>query len=131
MLGWAVLLHFIGDYLIQSHWMATEKVNRWWPAIVHGVTYTLPFLLLTTSLPALGVICLTHIVIDRYRLAKHFTWVKNHLAPRSYPQPSWAKAKENGGFPTQVPAFLAIWLMIITDNIFHILINTAALLWLT
>jgi hypothetical protein len=131
MLAWSVLLHFIGDYITQSHWMATQKVNRWIPAIAHGVTYTLPFLLLTTSLPALAVICGTHIIIDKYRLAKHFIWIKNHLAPRSYAQPQWADAKENGGYAKDVPPFMAIWLMIIVDNIIHILINFGALTWLS
>ena len=39
------LAHMVGDYVIQSHWMAVEKTKRWWPAIAHGVTYGLPFLL--------------------------------------------------------------------------------------
>jgi hypothetical protein len=41
------LAHMVGDYLIQNHWMAVEKTKRWWPAVVHGVTYGLPFLLIT------------------------------------------------------------------------------------
>ncbi|MEU5049240.1 hypothetical protein [Streptomyces sp. NPDC021096] len=28
--------HLVGDYLMQSYWMATEKVNHWWLAIAHG-----------------------------------------------------------------------------------------------
>ncbi|MBT2390812.1 DUF3307 domain-containing protein [Streptomyces sp. ISL-1] len=31
----SLLAHLAGDYLIQSDWMATEKVKRWWPAVVH------------------------------------------------------------------------------------------------
>jgi hypothetical protein len=110
--------------------MATQKVEKWIPAIAHGVVYSLPFLILTTSLPALAVICVTHIIIDKYRLAKHFTWMKNHLAPRSYAQPRWVDAKENGGFAKDVPVWLSTWLMIIADNIIHILINFGALTWL-
>lgn len=131
MLAESVLAHFVGDYLLQSHWMATKKVEQWIPAIAHGVAYSLPFLILTTSWAALLVICSTHIIIDRYRLAKHFTWMKNHLAPLSYAQPQWAEAKDNGGYAKEVPAWLAIWLMIIVDNIIHILINYGALLWLS
>lgn len=44
-----ILAHLIGDYLIQSHWMATEKTKRWWPAIAHAVTYGLPYLIVTRS----------------------------------------------------------------------------------
>ncbi|WP_205679869.1 DUF3307 domain-containing protein [Paenarthrobacter ureafaciens] len=32
---WILLAHLIGDYLIQSDWMASEKTKRWWPAIAH------------------------------------------------------------------------------------------------
>ncbi|MER6531357.1 hypothetical protein [Streptomyces sp. NPDC001508] len=44
-----------GDCLIQSDWMATEKVKRSWPAIVHGITYGLPFLVITRSPLALAI----------------------------------------------------------------------------
>ena len=66
-----LLAHLAGDYLIQSHWMATQKTSRWWPAIAHGVTYTLPYALVTQSPLALAVIAGTHVVIDRYRLARY------------------------------------------------------------
>lgn len=68
---WIVLAHLVGDYVIQSHWMATEKTKHWLPAIVHGVTYTLPHALITQSPLALVVIGGTHIIIDRFRLARH------------------------------------------------------------
>lgn len=125
---WSVILHFVGDYLIQTNWMANEKINRWIPAIVHGVTYAIPFLLLTQSIPALLVIAGTHVVIDHYRLAKHFIWAKNLLSPGR--QPSWSEAKQNAGFPKEVPVWMSTWLMVITDNTIHVLINFAALTWL-
>jgi hypothetical protein len=179
---YGVLLHFVGDYLVQTNWMANEKVNKWLPAWIHAVTYTLPFLLLTRNVWALLIICVTHAIIDHYRLAKHFIWAKNFLfdpriqdgfeakwtndAGYSYsmrysskydaldaragrpihsgmsvappwakpvylPRTTWAEAKENGGFAKSTPPFMAIWLMIITDNIFHILINSAALVYFT
>ena len=78
------LAHLVGDYLLQSHWMATEKTKRWWPAAAHALTYGLPFLLITQSPLALAVIVGTHAVIDRYRLARHVVWAKNQLAPHSH-----------------------------------------------
>ena len=39
-----ILAHLIGDYLLQSHWMAQEKTKRSIAAAVHAVSYTLPFL---------------------------------------------------------------------------------------
>jgi hypothetical protein len=120
-----ILAHLVGDYLIQSHWMATEKVNRWWPAIAHGLTYTLPYMLVTQSIAALAVIAGTHVVIDRYRLAKHVVWLKNQFAPRSH-----RPARTATGYPDNTPAWLAVWLLIVADNTLHLLINTAAVVWL-
>lgn len=126
MLGfWIVLCHLAGDYLLQSHWMATEKTKRLWPAIVHGVTYTLPFLFLTQSWVALAVICGTHIVIDRYRLAKHFTWFKNLFAPKAY-----RAGHTETGYPDSAPVWLTMWLMIIVDNTIHLAINALAILYM-
>lgn len=123
-----LLAHLVGDYLIQSHWMATEKTKRWWPAIAHGVTYGLPFLLVTQSPAALAVIVVTHIVIDRYRLARHVVWLKNQLGPASH-RPSWADASATG-YPSSTPPWLSVWLLIIADNTLHLLINVAAVTWL-
>lgn len=125
---WIVLAHLVGDYVIQSHWMATEKTKHWLPAIVHGVTYTLPYALITQSPLALVVIGGTHIIIDRFRLARHVAWLKNQLGPKRS-RPRWADARATG-YPSETPAWLAVWLMIITDNTIHLLINTAAILWM-
>jgi hypothetical protein len=125
---WIVLAHLVGDYVIQSHWMATEKTKHWLPAVVHGVTYTLPYALITQSPLALVVIGGTHIIIDRFRLARHVAWLKNQLGPKRS-RPRWADAKATG-YPSETPAWLSVWLMIITDNTIHLLINTAAILWM-
>lgn len=122
-----ILAHFVGDYLLQSHWMATEKTKRWWPAVVHGVTYTLPYLMVTQSLWALLIIAGTHIVIDRFRLARQLMWLKNLIGPRAF-RTSWAEAKGNSGYSASIPPWLAVWLMIVADNTCHLLINTGAIL---
>lgn len=77
-----LLAHLVGDYLIQSDWMAKQKLVRWWPAVAHGVTYTLPYLFVTQNPWALLIIGGTHIVIDRYRLAKYVVWLKNQVGAR-------------------------------------------------
>jgi len=120
-----VLAHLVGDYLLQSHWMATCKTQRWWPAVAHGLTYTLPYLLVTQSAWALLVICGTHIVIDRYRLARHVVWLKNQMAPASH-RPGHTAT----GYADDVPPLMAVWLLIIADNTLHLLINAAAVVWL-
>jgi len=122
-----ILAHMIGDYILQSHWMAQEKTKRWWPAIAHAATYGLPFLIVTRNPVALAVIVVTHAVIDRFRLARHVVWVKNHLAPAGS-VPAWSECKATG-YPPDTPAWLAVWLLIIADNTIHILINSAAIWW--
>lgn len=121
----AGLAHMVGDYVIQSDWMACEKVHRWWPAVVHGVTYGLPFLLVTQSVAALLVIVGTHIVIDRYRLARHVVWFKNQFAPKEF-RPGHTAT----GYGPDCPVWLATPLMIIADNVLHMLINVASVVWL-
>lgn len=122
----SLLAHLVGDYLLQTHWMATQKTERWSPAIIHGIVYTLPFLFITQAPLALLIICVTHIVIDRYRLARHFVWAKNQLAPAAF-RPERAALKTTG-YSADTPAWLSTWLLIIADNTTHLLINTAAII---
>lgn len=119
------MAHMVGDYIIQSDWMAQEKTRRWWPAIAHGVTYTLPFVLVTQSPAALVVIAGTHVVIDRYRLARHVVWFKNQFAPFAF-RPGHTAT----GHGDDRPAWLSTWLLIIADNVIHMVINVAAVVWL-
>jgi len=140
-----LVAHLVGDYILQSHWMAEEKTKRTLAAIAHAICYTLPFLLLTLSPAALGVIAGTHFVIDRWRLARYVVWLKNWLAPPTWepvahdfdgglwravwPNKPWAECTKTG-YPDEVPAWLSVWLLIIADNTMHILCNAAALRWL-
>jgi Protein of unknown function (DUF3307) len=121
-----ILAHIVGDYFIQSDWMATEKTSKWLPAIVHGITYTVPYLFVTQNPWPLLIICLTHIVIDRYRLARYVCWIKNYLGPRRTWH-SWQECKGNG-YPADRPVWLTTWLMILTDNTIHLVINFGAIL---
>ena len=128
-----LLLHLIGDYLTQSHWMATQKTSRSWPALCHVLVYSLPFLLIG-SLPAVLVICATHFFMDRFRLARYIILVKNRiLGPYDLYDPSeplrWENCKGTG-YLADTPAWLAVWLMIIADNTIHLCVNYAALKWL-
>jgi len=115
-----IVAHLVGDYILQSHWMATEKTKKNLAAAVHAITYTLPFLLITLDPIALLVISVSHFFIDRYRLARFVVWVKNGMRG-----PITAT-----GYSDDLPAWLSVWLLIISDNTLHILINGVAI-WLT
>lgn len=112
-----IVAHLVGDYVLQSHWMATEKTKQHFAAAVHALIYTLPFVLITRSLAALAVICGTHFLIDRYRLARFVVWAKNG---------PWLPCTATG-YQDDVPAWLAVWLLIWADNTLHIIINGVAI----
>ena len=121
-----ILLHLLGDYITQTDWMANEKTKKAWAAFCHATVYSLPFLLLTRSLPALFAIWGSHLIIDRYRLARYVVFAKNWTTNQSL---TWADC-QGTGYPSQTPPWLAVWLMIIADNTLHLCINYAALRWL-
>jgi dolichol kinase len=123
-----LVVHAVGDYVLQSDWMANEKTKKSMAALVHALSYMLPFLLLTRSPLALAVIAGTHFIIDRWRLARFVCFAKNFLAPKAT-WPRWEECSQTG-YHTNRPPFMAVWLLIITDNLMHITINAFALNYL-
>lgn len=113
-----VLFHFIGDYLLQSDWMANEKTKSSYAAAAHAATYTLPFLLLKPTWKQAALIAGTHFLIDRFRLARYVVWAKNWLAPKGEDHTLTAT-----GYPSDRPVWMSAWLMIIADNTLHVLLN--------
>jgi hypothetical protein len=152
-----LILHLIGDYITQSDWMAQNKTKRAYPALAHAIVYSLPFLLLGPSWLAFWVILGTHFLIDRYRLARFVVYAKNialgnliqelgEVMPNPkkdlkgcdewiatqvelWRQTSWRNCKDTG-YPSERPAWLAVWLLIAADNTLHLAINYCAISWL-
>lgn len=141
-----LLCHLVGDYCLQSDWMANEKTKKSIAALAHVVLYTLPFLFLTQVWWQLLLIAGTHFVIDRWRLARFVCWAKNFMAPPHtcgcarfwcrgekdkagtdwwYP---WSECSGTGYHESR-PAWLAVWLLIITDNTMHLICNYFILGW--
>lgn len=119
---WGLIFHFIGDYLLQNDWMATNKTKENFPALIHAVVYSLPFIFICVD--AEGklsyswlIILWSHFLIDRFRLATY--WVKFI---------NWNFKSKNFGFAEEKPAYMSAWLLIIVDNIIHILINTICIM---
>jgi hypothetical protein len=113
-----LLAHLIGDFVLQSEWMAVNKSKRSFPALVHVFFYTLPFLFLTTDISTLLIISGTHFLIDRFGLARYICRLRNHICPIR----QWFLKKENG-----TPVWLEFWLVVIVDNTMHLVINAFAL----
>lgn len=77
-----MLGHFVGDYLLQNQWMATEKSQPGKrghiACTVHVLLYTLAVALFTSFNPLyLAVISIPHWIIDRWSLAKYLLAWKN------------------------------------------------------
>ena len=117
-----LLAHMLGDYVIQTDHMAACKTQASGPAAAHALSYALPFLALTRRWQPLAVIVGTHFVIDRWRLAKHVCWAKNQLAPAAY-RPGHTAT----GYSASKPDWMAFWLLILSDNTLHGVINHLAL----
>ena len=124
-----LLAHMVGDYVIQNDWMALQKTHNWAVAAIHGATYTIPFVPVVWGLHAswwaLAVIGGTHVVLDHTYAVKYLIWAKNQLAPKAY-----RFAQTPTGFGPDRPDWIAVWLMIIVDNLTHMLINIASVVWL-
>lgn len=150
-----LICHLLGDYVLQSDWMAREKTQRSEVALVHAVIYSLPFLWIArASWPGFAFIAGTHFLIDRFRLARYVCYAKNFFFS---PFGECFQVNELGigetaalgedarvnvndrygwnncsrtGYPSDVPAWLAFWLLIICDNTMHLICNFVALRWL-
>lgn len=113
-----ILAHLVGDYLLQSHWMAQNKAKQSLAAGIHAVSYTVPFLLLSQNWKAIAFICITHFLIDRFRLARWVVYIKNGYL---------GEVVTATGYRDDVPPWLAVWLLIIADNTIHLICNGIAL----
>lgn len=116
-----LIAHLVGDYILQNHWMATQKTSRWFAALTHAIFYTIPFVVLFGGSWALIPICLTHAVIDRYRLIR--LWLNFWGVGCSGSLWTFFGAPE---IEAPLP-FLSVWLMIIADNTLHLAINALSL----
>ena len=131
-----ILCHLVGDYILQTDHMAVEKTKKFSIAILHAVSYSIPFMVvfcllgipLTKQAVILTIIAGSHAVIDRYRIARYICWAKNLMSPKKY-RYSWSMCTDTG-YHNNRPAWLTVWLMIITDNTLHLVINALAVKYL-
>lgn len=113
-----LLCHLFADYWLQNDWMALNKKKHFWIALVHSIIYTIPFLLLTRSIVALLFICLTHAIIDHTDIVYKLNQLKN------------GNFETLSGYDRNRPDFIWVWLIIIQDNILHLIINYLSIKYL-
>ena len=114
-----LIAHLIGDYVVQSDWMAAAKVygtehDRRSAAVLHAALYTACFIPLTRNPIRLAVIGVTHGLLDRYRPFPALIHRKNVLLSPA-------------GWPATPAADVPLWLRIVVDNCAHLVINEIAL----
>lgn len=134
-----LILHLIGDYVTQSDWMAQNKTKSTWAAFCHATVYSLPFLLIA-SFQAWLIIWATHLLIDRFRLARYVVYAKNILLGPAFwgfgystqvgsealDKLKWSDCSATG-YHKDAPPWLSVWLMIAADNTLHLAINYGAI----
>jgi hypothetical protein len=142
-----LLCHFIGDYFLQTDWMAMNKSKKSWNCLVHCLIYTSCFLVLTLSWKALLFILVSHFIFDRWPvIIRRMLWFKNHFPTMQYPP--WKMCNSTGYYddspynsypPNEHTTkrygqprhfFITIWLYIISDNVLHLICNFIALMLL-
>ncbi len=130
-----LILHCIGDYVTQSQWMAENKTKSSFAASAHATVYSLPFLLIG-SWQAFVAILLSHFLIDRFRLARFVVYAKNLMLSPHRPCDAeycarlrWTNCSTTG-YPSDVPPWMAVWLLIAADNTLHLICNYLALKFL-
>lgn len=120
--------HLVGDYLLQTHEMSQRKTTESAIALLHAILYSIPFVGIIywmeisteKGLAIWSIVTFTHYLIDRYRLATWYIYTINRV--------KCPKEETVGGYPPDTPPWLAIFLVIIIDNTFHIVINATAFL---
>lgn len=79
---WMIAAHMIGDYVVQTNWMAANKMKRWDALALHVLCYTAcfagPILAYATTpqLAAWGIVALAamHAATDWRRWASGAQW---------------------------------------------------------
>ena len=112
-----LICHLVGDYVLQTDWMAKNKTSNLFAALVHAFFYALPFVLITGLTWALFVIFFTHIMIDHYRLAGMIMRLKKW---------SWKHPEKFSATPPDIN----LMLLIVIDNTIHLTINYLSIKYL-
>jgi hypothetical protein len=102
--------HLIGDFLLQSDWMALNKKKRTWPCTVHCLIYAIT-VVLCARWPwwTLPIIFVTHFAQDRTNVV---VWLMNHKDQKQFAQPP-----------------MAPWSIIVVDNVMHLTVLWILSFW--
>lgn len=100
-----IIAHLIGDYLLQTDWMAKQKKITSWACIIHVLSYMVPFLFCGLPAWALFAIGAQHFAQDRWGFV---VWLMNKKGSADFAKPP-----------------MAPWSIIVTDNVLHVVFISA------
>lgn len=66
-----VFCHLVGDYVLQSNFLATTKGENWYHLFVHCALYCLPFVIVFSITWQLAYIFVIHVVTDTLKARYH------------------------------------------------------------
>lgn len=95
-----LIAHLIGDYLLQTDWMALNKKKSFVALFVHVVTYMIPFMFCDLSYWQFLLIGVQHGLQDG---TKFIPWLMKVKGSAKFMEPP-----------------MGPWSIILTDNIIHI-----------
>ena len=56
--------HMLGDYVLQTDFLASTKGDNWWHLLAHCITYTVPFALVFGIDGRIVALFASHLIVD-------------------------------------------------------------------
>lgn len=108
--------HLIGDWIVQTYWMATEKSKRLLPLLAHVVSYHiftffalyLAGVSLNSNLLATFFLAFTHVILDNRRF--EIWWLRTIKKVKDEEIPIWLLLGVDQSFHLILLAFVSFWL---------------------
>ena len=73
-----LIAHFVGDFILQSEWMALNKSKRVLPLLAHGLVYSIALAIILQNPIYAGIQGGLHIVVDFFTSkATRWLWEKH------------------------------------------------------
>ena len=69
--------HMLGDYVLQTDFLAKTKGENWWHLLAHCVTYTVPFAVAFGIDWRIGYLLAMHPIIDTLKARHHIGYVSD------------------------------------------------------
>lgn len=68
---WLLICHTIGDYVLQSDFIAKTKGENWYHLFVHSALYCVPFAIAFGLSSAIMFLFATHVIVDAAKARWH------------------------------------------------------------